>query len=816
LTDQVLIIEHSLTVRMDLLDTLQDAGIHATACADAREARAALAEHKFGLVMLDVHLPDADGSDLMTEIRRHTPDAAVILLCSDSDVRECVHGFARGADACIGKPYEPSVLIARTRELLQGRRAEAMGKTIVLISDSVALREQLSRTIKGESYRVLAAENASDGLRLAASALPHAIILDDELSGIDAATLLRRIRLDVALCRMPCLLVTATEGFGVEIDAIEAGADGIVRKSADQSTLLARLNGILQSERAKRDDQESTGRLQSKKKVLAVDDSETYLHEVADALSEDGYEVILARSGEEALELLSIDGVDCVLLDVMMPGMDGQQACRLVKSAPATRETPVIMLTAHEDQDAIIQGLNAGADDYVVKSSDFQVLRARVLAQVRRKQFEDENRYIRDQMRQRELEAAEARAARELAETRAALVDDLERKIGDRTKELTDANSKLMAEIAQREKAEAALVQAQKMEAVGHLTGGIAHDFNNLLTAVVGSLDLIRSTAEDTRVLWLADNAFKAADRGSKLTDQLLAFSRKQRLEARPLDVNSVITGMRELLNQSLGASFTLKIDLDASLGHALADLNQLELAILNLVINSRDAMPEGGIIALATGPADEPGYVQIDVSDTGFGMPADIVARAFDPFFTTKPPGKGTGLGLSQVYGVAKQLGGDVRIVSAVGKGTTVSIMLPISDGEAEVETTRATQIIRASNSETILIIEDDNEVRRMVSTFLADQGYRVLAANTGVGGLDSFREKNPDLLILDFSMPDMNGGDVARAVRRHRPDARILFMSGYADSAALEAAVSDASLIRKPFRPTELAAAVRNALDR
>jgi CheY-like chemotaxis protein len=352
------------------------------------------------------------------------------------------------------------------------------------------------------------------------------------------------------------------------------------------------------------------------------------------------------------------------------------------------------------------------------------------------------------------------------------------------------------------------------MQAVGQLTGGLAHDFNNLLTAVIGNLDLIRRRGGDAGIKRYADNAFKAAERGSRLTSQLLAFSRTQKFDVVPVNLNTLVTGMRELLNQTLGANVAIEIVTDPELPPALADANQLELAILNLAINARDAMPRGGTVKITTAPGDE-GFVTVSVGDSGTGMPPEVIVRAFDPFFTTKPLGKGTGLGLSQVYGIAKQSGGDVTIASEVGKGTTVTLrLLPASHG-AVSEREPDGDIQRARRSEKLLVVDDDPDVREIVGSFLSELGYDVTPVAHGEAAVTALGQSVPDLLVIDFAMPGMNGADTARIIRERYPRLPILFLSGFADSAALEAAVGAIPLLRKPFRPTELAAAVRAALD-
>ena len=377
---------------------------------------------------------------------------------------------------------------------------------------------------------------------------------------------------------------------------------------------------------------------------------------------------------------------------------------------------------------------------------------------------------------------------------------------------------------AELDRAQEQLRQAQKMEAVGQLTGGIAHDFNNLLTAVVGGLDMIRSRTTEERTRRLAENALQAAERGAKLTGQLLAFSRTQRLNVEAVDVNAVIAGMGDLLERAIGSGVEVLTRLDPEAGAATTDANQLELAVLNLAINARDAMgPAGGSIIIATRredgraiglPAD---CVAVCVSDDGPGMPPEVAARAFDPFYTTKPVGQGTGLGLSQVYGIAVQSGGRATIDTAEGRGTTIRILLPATDNipaSGVVGSGPGQPPVQPKGS--ILVVDDDEDVRRFVADTLDGLGYRVLQAASGPEGLQIFAAEHPDLLVLDFAMPGMTGAEVAERARSSRPAQPVLFVSGYADTAAIERAVSDAAVLRKPFRVAELAAAAAAALAR
>ena len=381
-------------------------------------------------------------------------------------------------------------------------------------------------------------------------------------------------------------------------------------------------------------------------------------------------------------------------------------------------------------------------------------------------------------------------------------------------------------DVTRQVRAEEALRQAQKMEAVGRLTGGIAHDFNNLLGAVLGGFDLIRRRPDDPdRVRRIAENGLAAAERGAKLTGQLLAFSRAQRIEQKPLAVAELVEGMRPLLAQTLGPQVRLEFELGAC-RPVLSDPIQLEMAVLNLAINARDAMPGGGTLTIRTaarrlqGDPELPdgGYVELSVGDTGAGMPPDVAARAFDPFFTTKEVGKGTGLGLSQVYGIARQGGGSARIESRVGHGTTVRLILPETDAPLPAcQDEAGTAEPAGPAAATVLVIDDDGDLRRMLVESLDALGYRTLEAADGPAGLAALAGNAPDLVLLDFAMPGMNGAEVAAAIRAERPSLPIVFASGHAETAAIErVAGPDAWILRKPFRVDELQAVLAERLGR
>ena len=393
--------------------------------------------------------------------------------------------------------------------------------------------------------------------------------------------------------------------------------------------------------------------------------------------------------------------------------------------------------------------------------------------------------------------------------------------------------------VREREAAQEALRQSQKMEAVGQLTGGIAHDFNNLLTVVVGNVDLalrsLRAAGGDPRAERALAGALKGAERAAALTQRLLAFSRRQPLSPRPLDVDKLVLGMSDLLHRSLGEIIKLEIVTSPGLWRIEADPNQLESSLLNLAVNARDAMPGGGVLTVETANArlDDayavqhaevaPGqYVCIAVTDTGSGMPRELLEKVFEPFFTTKEVGKGTGLGLSMVYGFVKQSGGHVKLYSEEGKGTTVRMYLPRmlseAEPEADIEIGPGLEVSRAAES--ILVVEDDDDVRAYTVNVLRDLGYRVLEAHDGASALRLLElQNNPiDLLFTDVVMPGMSGRELADAARKLQDDLRVLYTSGYTRNAIVHGGRLDAGveMIAKPFTADALARKVRDMMDR
>ena len=399
----------------------------------------------------------------------------------------------------------------------------------------------------------------------------------------------------------------------------------------------------------------------------------------------------------------------------------------------------------------------------------------------------------------------------------------LEQRVTERTAELKGAHAVVLREIEQRQRVEEQLRQAQKMETLGQLTGGVAHDFNNLLTAVLSNLDLLRKHApDDPRTARLISGAMQGAQRGAVLTQRLLAFARHQDLKIEPASLVNLIRDMTELIERSIGAEIELCIDLPMGLPLAFVDANQIENAVLNLVINARDAMPDGGVLSIKVDQKDvaagrelaKGSYLRLAVSDTGHGMDAQTLLKATEPFFSTKGPGKGTGLGLSMVHGLAAQLNGALRLTSELGRGTTAELWLPVTTLAAEERKAELPVAVGEATAKiAILVVDDDALIAMSTVDMLEDLGHEVIEAHSGGRALEILQNgRAVDLIITDYSMPEMNGAQLAKAARAMRPDVPILLATGYAELPSGFGV--DLPRISKPYQQEQLAAKINKVL--
>ena len=499
-----------------------------------------------------------------------------------------------------------------------------------------------------------------------------------------------------------------------------------------------------------------------------------------------------------------------VISSEALSGPDLEVLFLLIEQQPTWSDLPIVLLTHHggpEQNPAARLGAQLGNVTFLERPFHPVTLISLVTTALRgrRRQYEARDRLI-------DLSNSEQRLQ--------TILETLEQQVQERT--------------AQLRHNEEALRQSQKMEAVGQLTGGIAHDFNNMLTGIIGSLELLRRRLARGRTEdldSLIDLGVTSANRAAGLTHRLLAFSRRQSLDSKAVQVNTLVLSMGELLQRSLNESIRLDMQLDDQLWIAEADHNQLESALLNLVLNARDAMPDGGTLVIRTfnqhldaGVTDassnlEPGdYVALSVQDTGCGMPEAVIQRAFDPFFTTKPIGQGTGLGLSMIYGFSKQSHGHVTIDSEVNRGTTVNLYLPRFIGEQVSEPVVVTSHTpHAQAGETVLIVEDDPAVRVLVSAVLGELGYAFVEAGDANSALPILQSSQRiDLMVSDVGLPGMNGRQLAEIGRQLRPDLRVLFITGYAEHAAVRGGFLDTGMqmITKPFTFDLLTAKVREMI--
>lgn len=527
-------------------------------------------------------------------------------------------------------------------------------------------------------------------------------------------------------------------------------------------------------------------------------------------LNEAGYDGVISRDLPGLCSELEHGAGLLLISSEALLGGDLDPLLGFIEQQPAWSDLPIVLLTYHggpEQNPASRLGPQLGNVTFLERPFHPVTLISLVTTALRgrRRQYEARDRLI-------DLSQSELRLQTTL--------ETLEQQVEERT--------------AQLRHNEEALRQSQKMEAVGQLTGGIAHDFNNMLTGIIGSLELLRRRLARGRTEdldSLIDLGVTSANRAAGLTHRLLAFSRRQSLDSKPVQMNALVTSMGELLQRSINESIQLDMQLSDQLWVAEADPNQLESALLNLVLNARDAMPDGGQLVVNTfnqhldqgfteahGNLQSGDYVVLSVTDTGCGMPQSTMNRAFDPFFTTKPIGQGTGLGLSMIYGFSKQSGGHVTIQSEVDNGTTVNLYLPRYMGNlAKDPLIDVQQAPFAQDGETVLIVEDDPAVRVLVSAVLSELGYAFVEAgdaDSAVPILDS--GQRIDLLISDVGLPGMNGRQLAEIGRQYRPDLKVLFITGYAEHAAVRGGFLDPGMqmITKPFTFDLLTAKVREMI--
>jgi two-component system NtrC family sensor kinase len=652
----VLIVDDSLTVRMDLGDSFETAGFERVLCSSLAEARDALVAHPFDLIVLDVLLPDGNGIEFLRELRKisTTSRTPVVVLSTEAEIHDRVHGLKTGASDYIGKPYESSYVVGRSLELLRKTLSstESRGSTTVLvIDDSATFREELKFVLENAGYRVVAAATGEDGLRAAVDARPDIIVVDGILPGIDGATVIRRIRADAAVRATPCILLTASEERSGELEALDAGADAYVRKEEDSQVILARVTAVLRSSAASFSGVAAPASLLGPKKILVVEDSAPELGEIAGELRQEGCEVIAAHNGAEAIELLSVQLVDCILLGMQSAAAPVFELCRRIKSTSEWRGIPLILHGAADTQQAMIEGINAGADDYIVRSHELAVLRARVRAQLRRKQFEDENRGIRERFLQKELEIVAANSARELAEARATFVEELERK-----------NAELEA-----------------------FSYSVSHDLRAPLRSIDGFSQLLLeecAPALGGKGQDYLKRVRDSAQRMGNLIDDLLELSRVGRaaIHRDRIDLSAIASAVvEELRTKDPERKVAVRIQ-ERLL--ADADAGLVRIVFDNLLGNAWKFTSKAAAARIEVDAQWEAGVATFCVRDNGAGFSMEYAESLFRPFqrLHSEADFPGTGIGLATVHRIIDRHGGRIWAESEIDRGTAFFFTLPVA----------------------------------------------------------------------------------------------------------------------------------------
>ncbi|TWS94441.1 response regulator [Reyranella sp. CPCC 100927] len=749
-----------------------------------------------------------------------------------------------------------------------GAISDARDRLVLLADDNADMRQYVQRLLRSAGFRVEAVTDGEAALAAAQRLQPDLVLSDVMMPKLDGFGLLTALRADPVLRDTPVLLLSARAGEEAKVEGLGAGADDYLTKPFSARELLARVDVNLRLARTRketarvlRDEAQTLEQLNKVGTAIAAEiDLERAVQVVTDAATELSgaafgaffYNVIDDKG--EAYTLYTLSGAPREAFSrfpmprntaVFAPTFHGEG---IVRSADITRDPRYGHNAPHAGMPAghlplrsylavpvvspsgeVLGGLFFGHPDVGV----FDERAERIVASIAPQAAVaiEKARLYRSAQSEIEQRTRSEQALRESEQK-------LEAKVVERTAELTLANERLRVEAIERERAEDALRQAQKMESIGRLTGGVAHDFNNLLTVIVGNLETVqrqlRGPASNLVALARSsDQAMRGAQRATALTQRLLAFSRQQPLDPKPVDVGRLVVGMSELLRRTIGEEITVESVLAGGLWSVHTDPNQLEAAILNLAVNARDAMPGGGKLTIETANTflDEayasaqaevvPGqYVVIAISDSGVGMTRDTMARAFEPFFTTKEVGHGTGLGLSQVYGFVKQSGGHVKLYSELGQGTTVKIYLPrLHSAESGDEAEAPMSIPGATGDETVLVVEDDNDVRSYTTGLLRELGYTVVEAPDGRTALRCL-EQEPmiKLLFTDVGLPGgMNGRQLADHARQRKPHLKVLFTTGYARNAIVHDGRLDpgVQLITKPFSYAAIAAKLRDILD-
>ncbi len=766
------------------------------------------------------HLPNAQVEHPRTQVSTATR--------ADAFVSEALRWLPDGFDG-VDEPLPPSSPFS-----------EGMRPRVLLADDNADMRDYLSHLL-ATTYAVTAAADGKEALVAATRVRPDLILTDVMMPHVDGFGLLQRLRADPTLREIPVIVLSARAGEEAKVEGLRMGADDYLVKPFSARELLARVAANIELARTRAQSaqvlRDEAHRLELLNRIATALAAEIEVEPLVQLVTDAATELTGAQSGAFVYNVASSNGD--AKRQFTLSGDSRESFAGFPQPLVSEVRSVVRSGDIREDpryfNDARNVGLPASLLPVVsylsvpVIAPNGDLLGRLSFAHTEPNMFTEHHELIVTGIASQAALAFEKARLYEASRNAEAALRQLNETLEQR----------VTAEVAERMKAEQALRQAQKLEAIGHLTGGVAHDFNNLLQVVLGSLEALKrridspATPSPSDIVRSVDIAMRGAERAASLTQRLLAFSRQQPLDPRPTDVNRLITGMSELLRRTLGESIAIDIVLGGGLWWTSVDPNQLENAILNLAVNARDAMPDGGRLTIESGNAalDENyareqqevrsgQYVMLAISDTGTGMTKDVVASAFDPFFTTKEPGQGTGLGLSQVYGFVKQSNGHVKICSEPGEGTTIRIYFPrLLDETCTEEQTKDVAYPVGNRSEMVLLVEDNEAVRQTNAAMLDELGYAVIEAENAAKALKII-ETTPSirLLFTDVGLPDgINGRQLADLALQRRPSLKVLFTTGYVRNAIVHGGRLDPGiqLIGKPFTVAALAIKLRELLD-
>jgi CheY-like chemotaxis protein len=816
MSSAVLVIDDSLTVRMDLKTAFESSGYSCAVAASLTEGRAALSECRFSLIVLDVQLPDGDGVEFLAELKAAADTRAipVILLSLEADVRARVRGLTTGADEYVGKPYEKGYLLSCAQELIRASRADRtadQAPSLLVIDPSDPFRDWLKQLVEPNGYRLLEAESGAQGLWMTAEIQPAAIVVDGQMAGIDGLTFISRIKSNNVLREIPCVFCTGSDEPGIEIRALEAGADAFMRKSEDSALLLVRLNALTHTREAMRTTDTAKG-LFGNKKLLGIAQEPTYLRALASQLLSEDYEMAIALSVEEALELLVVRRADCILIESESAG---DAFFRQMRDSRDWQTIPLLIITDDPTRQTVREALRAGVDDVVVKSNDFAIAKAQLRNLLHRKQVADRNRRVREVQLRDETRsaAAEALVMGQLADTRARLLAEVETK-----------NTQLVA--ARETALEALRIKSEFMM-------NMSHEIRTPLNGIIGMTELLLESDLTADQAEFARTVSESGNLLLTIVNDILDFTKldegKVIFEHIDFELPAVLESTIELFaekahRKGLELMLAYAHDVPATIS---GDPTRLRQVLNNLIGNALKFTHAGEVILRASlqSKVAEEIVIRFEVRDSGIGIPPGLQAGLFNPFSqadasTTRRYG-GTGLGLTISKKLVEGMNGKIEIESEPGKGSLFHFTARFG-GPSKASPPKSSG--RRLEGQRALVVDDNATSRATVAETL--RSWAMVAGNAASGhdALAAMRrgaaEKRPyKVAIIDAEMPGMDGAALAHAIRSDPllAKAKLLLMSPVGESAACAASrrVEFDGWLTKPVRPSYLHESLSTLLE-